>query len=107
MDWKSLLIRLVVLALAAAGGMTLFSLAFHGLVMLQLVPDQINGVPAGTDITTHAAYAMMASIAIGVIGVFIRPNWRYVLLLAPLYGPTLFAIIYTLINQQPADLPIE
>ncbi len=104
MNWKILLTRLALLVIMVAAGMMLLAVTVNGMILLQWLPDAINGIPAGRAILTKTSYVFMAAALAGIISIFLTPNWRWVLLLAPLYAPTLFAIVYTLMHRAPVVL---
>lgn len=104
MNWKTLLIRLGLLIVAVAAGMALLAVSINFMVFLQWLPEAIDGIPAGYAILNKTSYIFMGAIFAGIISIFLAPNWRWVLLLAPLYAPTLFAITYTLMHRAPVVL---
>lgn len=104
MNWKTLLIRLGLLIVAVAAGMALLAVSINVMIFLQWLPEAINGIPAGYAILNKTSFVFMGAIVAGIVSIFLTANWRWVFLLAPLYAPTLFAIMYTLMNRAPVVL---
>mgnify|MGYP000849759331 CR=1 FL=1 len=57
----------------------------------------------GQDMTAKAAVVWMISILAAALSLLMTSKWRYVPLLAPLYAPALFAVIYVLMNKSGAE----
>ncbi len=63
-----------------------------------LTADQVS-TSFGVEMTHKAMLVWMIAIPLSVWSVFLKTPLRFVLFFAPLYGPSLFAVIYTLINR--------
>lgn len=99
MNLKTFLLRAAVLLIVIAGGFILYAGAFHGLVFLGLMPEQLGNQGFGYVLTYRTSFVFMGAILAGIISLFIRANWRLALLLSPLYAPSLFAVIFTLMHR--------
>ncbi len=99
MDIKTFLTRFGILFIAVAAGLFLYAAIFHTMQALGWMPPEINGKGFGYVVTYNTSFVVMGSIVLGFFSIFIRQNWRYALLLCPLYAPGLFAIAFTLINR--------
>lgn len=99
MNIQTILLRLAgFIAIAIAGGF-LCAITANILVALGLVPDMLGAQPFGKAMLTNAVFVWMGTILVSFISVFIKDNWRWVLYTAPLYAPSIFAIIFTLSNK--------
>ncbi len=99
MDLKTFLFRLAVLVIVVAAGGFAYAITFHLLQGLGLMPEQIGQQGFGRALTYRTSFVYMAAIVAGILSLFIRDRWRYVLLLSPIYAPSLFAIVFTLMHQ--------
>jgi len=95
MTFKLFFIRfggLIILTLL--GGM-LWALIVNLLLMADLMPTDDVSSGFGQILTHQSMLVYMGSIIIGIIGIFIRDTWRWVLYLCPLYAASVFAVIHT------------
>ncbi len=100
MSWKILLLRFAgLIAFSICGGF-LYAITVNLMLFANIMPEATDGEA----LTFKAATVWMVSICIGFIAIFIKPEWRWVFYLAPLYASSLFALIYTII-QPGALLP--
>lgn len=104
MNWKTILIRLAVLIVVIAAGSGLYAVTINILIAAGIMPDQLNGAGFAYALTMQASFVMMGSALAGLVSIFIRQNWRYALLLAPVYAPTIFAVIFTILHRAPAPV---
>lgn len=98
----NILLRLLwVIIIAGLGGI------FYAIVANALV---VSGILSGDNIATSFGYQMtqkavllwLACVPLAVWAVFMQTKLRYILLLSPLYAPSLFAILYALTRAQAA-----
>ncbi len=81
------------LALFAVAGIFLYALAFQLLVVSGLITAEIDGEGYGRALTQQALIVWGSGIALGIAGLFVRENWRWPLLFAPLYAPALYVLM--------------
>ncbi len=86
---------IVLISLTLLGGL-LFALTINLLIMSQAIPSESLNADFGREITHKAIYVWLGSIILGIVSIFIKQKWRYVLLISPLILPSLFAFIYSL-----------
>jgi len=94
MDWLIKTLSLIIFALL--GGLV-FSLTAHLLIAsgaMATAADTVNNF--ALDMTEKAVITWFISVVIAIGSLFIQSKWRYVLTLLPLYIPSIFAVIYTL-----------
>lgn len=96
MNWKKILIHLAGTAILFLAGILVFALAANLLILAGLTPQGNTGAGYGIGLANQTVYVAIGMIPVSIAGIFIRAKWRMALYLAPLYGPALFAIIYTL-----------
>lgn len=94
MDWLIKILSLIIFALL--GGI-LFALVTNILIATGAMQNVISYETFGPDMAFKATIVWMVSVVVGFISLFIKQKWRYALTLAPLYMPSLFAVIYTLL----------
>lgn len=99
MNWKYILLRLAGVAVLFVAGILLYAVTVNILILFGLMPDSLHGQGFGYALTSQTIYVAMGTILISVAGIFIRQKWRNVLYLAPLYAPSVFAIIFTLLHR--------
>lgn len=87
------LIDLVKLAAAAVIGVFVYAAAFQAMVMAGLLAADLDGEGYGHKLTQEAVTVWAGAILVGFIAIFIHKDWRWPLLIAPLYAPALFALI--------------
>jgi hypothetical protein len=87
--------------IAALGGLA-YALTANILVLSgTLQPDQVS-TSFGVEMTSKAVMIWIVCVLLAITGSFmIASKWRYILVLSPIYAPSLFALIYTLINKTP------
>ncbi len=94
MDWRTFLYRFMLFIITVVGGGFLFAVTTNILIKLGLMADGFDA----RQLAMQTTYIYMAATLAGFVSIFINQNWRKVLLLAPLYAPSLFAIIYTIMH---------
>lgn len=105
MDWKKFLLSFAGFIVIGVTGGFLYAVLVNGMIYFKLMPESIGGQGFAYALTVLASRVWMGAIALSFISLFIKQNWRIVLYTAPLYAPSLFAIVYTVINQDVSALP--
>lgn len=99
MNWKIFALRFIgLIVLAAIGIALLYPLAFHALVLFKLIPEELMDKAFGHALMIKSAFTWMGAVIAGFAAIFLKGHWRYVLYLSPLYAPSVFAIVYTLLQ---------
>lgn len=78
---------------AALAGLFFYALVFQLLIGFGLIAADVEGEGYGRVLTERAMLVWVGAIALALAGLFIRVNWRWTLLLAPAYGPALYALM--------------
>ena len=98
MNWKNFALRfagLIVIALAAG---PLYALTMNLLIIAKQIPQELIDKAFGNTLTLKCVYVWLACLLIGFGSIFIKDSWRHILYFSPLYAPSVFAIIYTVIQ---------
>lgn len=95
------LFKLLWLVLIAGLGGLAYALTANVLVLSGLLQADSVSTSFGVEMTHKAVLVWIACVAVGLAASFMRSKLRYILLLSPLYAPSLFALIYTLLNKTP------
>lgn len=98
MTWKLFSIRFAGLLAFAFLGFVLYAITSNMLILTGLMPSGEGSEGFGQDMTHRSMLLYMLSLPIGLAGIFIQQNWRWPLYLCPLYAPSLFAIIHTVMH---------
>ncbi len=96
MSKKEFFIRFLGFLVIAVAAGPIFALTFNGLVLFDLIPQEVKDTAFGRELIFRSVVVWCGSLLLGFIGVFPRESWRYVLYLSPLYAPSLYAIIHTI-----------
>jgi hypothetical protein len=96
MDWKTILIRLAGLLVICVGGSFLLALTVNLMIMMEMMPRELEGQGFGYAVLNRTSYIFMGSALIGLAGVFLKPRWRHIFYFSPLYAPTVFAVGFTI-----------
>ncbi len=99
MNWKTFLLRLGGLIVLTLLGGALYAIIVNILIMMGLTPTGEGSEGFGKVMTMQSVYIYLGAIVAGFTGMFIKEDWRWVLYLCPLYAPSVFAIIYTVIHH--------
>lgn len=102
MNAKTILRFLWVVVVSGLGGFS-YAIAANLLIATGVLDSTSVGTAFGHDMTGRAAIVWMVSIVFSLLSLAVTSRWRYVLLLAPLYAPVAFAIVYVLMNRMPVD----
>lgn len=99
MSAKTFLIRFTFLICVALAAGPVYAITFNALIFAGAIPQELMNKAYGTMITTRAAFIWMGAVAAGFISIFIKDEWRYILLFSPIYAPSLYAIAHTLMQR--------
>ncbi len=84
---------LLILGALAAVGLLLYGLAFQFLIMGGVLAADVDGEGYGLVLTHQAMLVWSGAVLLGLAGVFLKAEWRWTLLAAPAYAPTLYALM--------------
>lgn len=98
MNWKIFALRLAGLIAIALAMFPLFGLTMNMLLYFELIPSGVIDKAAGNVITMRSMYVWLGCLVLGFASLFLKDSWRYILYFSPLYGPCVFAVIYTLMQ---------
>ena len=96
-----ILFRLIWLVLIAGLGGLAYALCANILVLSGILQADSVATSFGVDMTNKAVMVWIVCVLLALAASFMQSKLRYILLLSPLYAPSLFAVIYTLINKTP------
>lgn len=88
--------RLLLVVLFAALGLFLYALVFQLMVAAGLLVADLDGDGFGWALTRRAMLVWLAAIGLALAGSFVRAGWRWPLVLAPVYGPSVYAAMVVL-----------
>jgi hypothetical protein len=98
MSSKVFALRFVGLILIALAAGPLYALVMNLLLATeQITPDMVEAA-FGSVLTNKCVYIWLGCLLLGFGSLFAQENWRYVLYFSPLYAPSLFAILYTMMQ---------
>jgi hypothetical protein len=95
MNIPTILTRTAGLVVIAALGWVAFAITVHLMIMVGLTARAEDG-SFGTILAQRTALVWMGAVALGIISLFLKENWRNVLYFAPLYAPPVFVIFQTI-----------
>jgi hypothetical protein len=87
---------LIVIALAAG---PLFAVTMNVMIYFQLFPESLVDKAFGNVLTMKAIYVWMGCLLAGFGSLFLKEQWRLILYFSPLFAPSIFAVIYTLLQH--------
>lgn len=99
MTLKTFFIRfagLIIIALAAG---PVYAVTVNLLILLNLIPIELADKAYGNILTMKAIYVWTGCLLVGFGALFLKEKWGLILYFSPLYAPSLFAIIFTLIQN--------
>lgn len=97
MNWKDFALRLVgLIAIAIAAG-PLYAVVVNLLLKAGQIPADLVDKAYGTTLITQCVYVWITCLPLGFLAIFLKENWRYLLYFSPLYAPSLYAIIQTIL----------
>lgn len=98
----SIVLKLLWVILIAAGGYMAYPVTANLLVVSGLLQSGAVATAFGAEMTSKAVLVWLACVPLSVWASFMHSRMRYILLLAPLYAPSLFAVVYVLLNRSGA-----
>ena len=96
MSWKIFALKLAGFVVIALAAMPVYALTVNALLFFSLIPSDLVETGFGNAMTMKAVMVGLGCLLPSFAAIFIRAKWAVVLYFAPLYGPPLFAIAYTL-----------
>jgi len=95
----NIFLRILILISSCLLGITLYALTVNLLVFGGVVPENAEDINFGEILTQKATFVWLGAVVIGLCSLFIKiKGLRIAMLLAPLLIPSIFAVIYTLIQ---------
>lgn len=88
----------VLITLSLLGGL-FYSITANILVLTDLIPVEDVSTSFGYEMTKKTVIVWSVCVGLGIISLFIKQKWRYILLLCPLIIPSVFAVLYSLSQQ--------
>lgn len=98
MSKKEFFIRFLGFVVIAVAAGPFFALTFNALVLFDFIPQEVKDTAFGRELIFRAVVVWCGCLLLGFIGIFPKESWRYVLYFSPLYAPSLYAIIHTLMQ---------
>lgn len=95
-------LKLLWVILIAGLGWLLYALTANILVASGLLNANDVTASFGVEMTHKAMIVWLVCLPLSVGASFMQSALRYILLFAPLYAPSVFALLYTLINRGAA-----
>jgi hypothetical protein len=89
-----LFLRIIILITLSLLGGLIFSFAVNLMVITGIVNVDNVRSGFGYEMTEKAVFVWIASVIIGIISIFMKSRWRCLLLLCPLFAPSVFAFLY-------------
>lgn len=97
---NKLLKFLWVVIVSGLGGLA-YAITANVMIAAGMLDSSAVGDAFGQEMTGKAAIVWMVAILAAIASVFIASRWRYVLLFAPLYAPSIFAVVFVAMNAVP------
>ncbi len=95
----TLFLRILILISSSLLGITLYALTFNLLQFGNLMPSDAADTYFGEVLTNKATFVWLGAVVIGLCSLFVqKKGLRIAMLIAPLLIPSIFAVIYTLIQ---------
>ena len=88
--------KILILGIVSLLGWLMLPLMINILILLEIIQAEAMEQNFVTEMTQKAVFIWLVGIVLGIVSLFIKQKWRYILLACPLIGPSLFAIIYSL-----------
>lgn len=98
----SIVLKLLwVIIISGLGGLA-YALAVNIMVMSGLLSGDGITTSFGVEMTQKAVMVWLVCVPLSIWASFMQSKMRYILLLMPLYMPSVFALFYTLMNKGAA-----
>lgn len=91
-----ILYRFIVLIITALAGYLLNGFAINIIIKADFVPPELNNSEFFEILVRKTVFVWMGATVIGTISIFINKPWRKYLLLFPLLGSSIFALLYAI-----------
>jgi ABC-type microcin C transport system permease subunit YejB len=102
MDWKKYGLRFLGLMVLVVAGFYAFALTTNILILIHAFPQELVDKAFGVELAQKTMFVLVGSTLLGLVAVFLKEQWRLILYFSPLYAPSLFAVIYTLMQGSAA-----
>jgi len=102
MDWKKYGLRFLGLIVLAVAGFYAFAVTTNVLILLHAFPQELVDKAFGVELAQKTMFVLAGSLVLGLISVFLKEQWRLILYFSPLYAPSFFAVIYTIMQNTGA-----
>lgn len=96
MNWVIKILLLIIFSLL--GGI-LFSITTNILIATNIINIDNISNSFGSEMTNKAVIIWIICVIAGFGSLFIKQKWRYIITLAPLYLPSIFTIVYSVISK--------
>ncbi len=93
-----IVLKILWLVIVSGLGGLAFALTANLLIMTGVLDPSSAPDGFGQELTSQSAIVWLVSIGVGALSLAVQSRWRYVLLLAPIYAPALFTVIYVVMN---------
>lgn len=103
---KAALLKLLWVILIAGLGWLFYALCANLLVITGLLNADQVATSFGVEMTNKAMIVWLVCVPLSVWASFMQSKLRYILLFAPIYAPSLFALVYTLLARGAAPPPV-
>ncbi|MCI5059804.1 MAG: hypothetical protein MRY79_01895 [Alphaproteobacteria bacterium] len=95
---KQIFFRLIILVTLSLLGGLLYAFSVNLMIMGGMLSSDTIANNFGRELTEKTVLVWLGAIVLGFISVFIQADWRKTLLFCPLLLPSLFALIYVIIQ---------
>lgn len=98
----NIILKLLWVVIIAGLGGLLYACMANVMVMSGLLSGDDVAAAFGVEMTQKAVLVWLVCVPLSIWASFMQSPLRFILLFAPLYAPSLFAVIYTLANKGAA-----
>lgn len=92
------LYRILSLVIISLIGWLLIPILFHLMIKFGLINAELAPEGFANAMMEKTVLAWLGSIALAIASIFIQAKWRTALLLCPIILPSIFSVIYTIIQ---------
>lgn len=93
-NWNTVIFRTCIFIAAAVAGLPVYGITVNLCILMGVMPETLSGYT----LSMQTTYVYAASILFGFVALFIKPDWRWGLVCAPVYAPSVFALFYILLH---------
>ncbi len=97
MNAKTFALRFIFLIVIAIAAGPVYAITVNAMVFFGIAPYD------GTALTMQAVYVWLGCLLIGFGSMFIKDDWRLTLYLSPLYAPSLYILVFTIMQGSFTD----